>query len=335
MMEIQAKQEAAETSPLTGLLAHLAPGPLVSWGMLEVIGLFPVSTEQEQSRTRFVPPMRSLEVVGSPRYGTLVLRNRASDGVLVLPMHVAFFQPGVQNHATSRVLLLDAGETLTADDCFCIQQTQGGTLRQAQQRFCMLPLELRRAAFELQGVQDFGRLWTAIAAYSRRYGINYGGHLERWLRPNFAQLLPYRHALEWLPTQVGAAFFLAGMLVGVEVAPNSAYWAELLPVLLIYCYGSSALLAERQRRAPARPTFNLEDLRDLDDLQQRLAEARRREQGAHLAQLCTVASLHKQARPAEEHAGLRLLSVSHGGWLGQMVYAGSEMVYLSLFRSEL
>ncbi|WP_141727787.1 ARPP-1 family domain-containing protein [Thermogemmatispora onikobensis] len=335
MMEIQVKQEAAETSPLTGLLAHLAPGPLVSWGVLEVIGLFPVCTELEQSRARFVPPMRSLEVVGSPNYGTLVLRNRATEGVLVLPMHVAFFQPGVQNHATSRVLILDADETLTADDCYCIQQTQSGTLRQAQQRFSMLPLGLRRAAFELQGIKDFRRLWTAIAAYSRRYGINYGGHLDRWLRPNFASLLPYRHALEWLPGQVGAAFFLAGRLVGVEVTPNSAYWTEMLPVLLIYCYGSAALLAEHQHRAPARPVLDLEGLRDLDDLQQRLAEARRQEQEQRLTQLSSLASLYKRARPAEEHAGLRLLSISQGEWLGQIVYAGSEVVYLSLFRSEL
>ncbi|WP_376795567.1 ARPP-1 family domain-containing protein [Thermogemmatispora sp.] len=335
MMEIQVKQEVSETSPLTGLLAHLAPGPLVSWGLLEVVGLFPVSTELERSRARFLPPMRSLEVVGSPSYGTLVLRNQAEDGVLVLPMHIAFFQPGVQNHATSRVLVLDAGETLTVDDCFCIQQRQGGTPRQAQQRFCMLPLGLRRAALELQGVRDFSRLWTAITAYSRRYGIDYSGHLERWLRPNFARLLPYRHALEWLPGQVGAAFFLAGKLVGLEVAPNSAYWQELLPVLLIYCYGPAALLAERQQRTASRPTFELEGLRDLDDLQQRLYEARRQERRLHLEQICSVATLHKQARSQEEHAGLRVLSINHGEWLGQAVCSGSEVVYLSLFRSEL
>nr|BBH94164.1 hypothetical protein KTA_23630 [Thermogemmatispora argillosa] len=335
MMEIQVKQEAAETSPLMGLLAHLAPGPLLSWGLLEVIGLFPVSVDQEQRHARFAPPLRSLELVGSPSYGTLVLRNRATDGVLVLPMHVGFFQPGAQNHATSRVLILDAGETLTVDDCFCIQQSQSGTLRQAQQRFCMLPLGLRRAAFELQGVKDFSQLWKAIAAYSRRYGINYGGHLERWLRPSFSQLLPYRHALELQPGQVGAAFFLAGRLVGVELAPNSAYWAELMPILLIYCYGAAALLAQRQGRALARSTLDLTGLRDLDDLQRRLEEARREEQRLYLAQLCSVAELHKHARLVEVHAGLRVLSISHSEWFGQAVYADSEVVYLSLFRSEL
>lgn len=335
MMEIQVKQEAAETSPLAGLLEHLAPGPLLSWGLLEVIGLFPVSADHEQRHVRFAPPLSALELVGSPSYGTLVLRNRATDGVLVLPMHVAFFQPGVQNHATSRVLVLDAGETLTVDDCFCIQRTQSGMLRQAQQRFCMLPLGLRRAAFELQGVRDFGRLWTAITAYSRRYGINYNGHLEHWLRPNFALLLPYRHALELQPGQIGAAFFLAGRLVGVELAPNSAYWAELMSVLLIYCYGSAALLAQRQGRAPSRSSLDLAGLRDIDDLQRRLQEVRYQDQRLHLGQLSSVATLHKYARLAEKHAGLRVLSINHGEWLGQVVCAGSEVVYLSLFRSEL
>ena len=49
------------------------------------------------------------------------LRNASSDDRLIVPMHIGFFQPGAQNHTTSRVLVLEAGETIRVTDCLCIQ----------------------------------------------------------------------------------------------------------------------------------------------------------------------------------------------------------------------
>jgi hypothetical protein len=328
-------QTQVQLQPLTGLLAGLVPGPLLSWGPMEVIVLFPADPAREERHAHFVPPLQSVELLGVRRYGTLELRNLATNGVLLLPMHIAFFQPGAQNHATSRVLILEPGKTLIVDDCFCVQQSQGGFLARAQQRFLILPLSLRRAALELQGLRDFSRLWKEIATYTSRFGIKQGGHLERWLRPNFARLLPYRHAFELLPGQVGAVYFLAGAPVGVEVAPNSRYWAELLPVLTIYCYAPAALLASYQGVSRPHLPLDLEGLRDLDDLQSRLLTIRRQELAQRLEQLVPLASLEQKGRFTKQPAGLRLLDLKQSDWLGQAVYAGTEMVYLSLFRSEL
>jgi len=47
------------------------------------------------------------------------------DQRLNVPMHVGFFQPGAQNHATSRALVLNAGETMEVNDCFCVPAAQG------------------------------------------------------------------------------------------------------------------------------------------------------------------------------------------------------------------
>ena len=71
--------------------------------------------------------MEHLKLVKVPTYGTVVLRNTATQGLLIAPMHIGFFQDDAQNHATSRVLLIEAGELLEANDCFCIQQSQGGS----------------------------------------------------------------------------------------------------------------------------------------------------------------------------------------------------------------
>jgi len=140
-----------------GLLADVRPGQIQSWGLLDVVALF--SAEQRPDYSRFVSPLQHLKLVRVPSYGTLILENEAKSGTLIAPMHIGFFQTGAQNHATSRVLLLEAGETLTASDCFCIQASQGGLLKEAQQRFIILPLSLRKAALSKRGKDGYSRLW--------------------------------------------------------------------------------------------------------------------------------------------------------------------------------
>jgi hypothetical protein len=330
MLNVQLKQEL---QPLTGLLTGLVAGPMLSWGLLDVVSLFPAAPEWEEQRAGFAAPLESTQLMSIPSYGTLVLRNAATAEVLVLPMHIAFFQLGAQNHATSRTLVLQPGETLKVTDCYCIQQFQGGFLQEAQQRFICLPLGLRRAALEGRGWKGFERLWEAIEAYTRRFGISHGGHLDRLLRPNFARLLPYRHAFELQPGQIGAAYFLAGSLVGLELAPNRRCWAELMPILNIYCYGPEALLAERLQRKRPRQPLDLTELASLDDLQHRLLEARLRERSERLAQLARIATddLLLQPVEVEVRGSLRTLTLAREQWLGQAVCSGSDVVYLSLF----
>src|SRR5690349_15951214 len=215
----------AAASAFSGPLDGLAPGALLSWGLLDVLGLFPAG--ETPGRSRFVAPAESLKLVKVPTYGTVVLRNTATQGVLIAPMHIGFFQEGAQNHATSRVLILEAGELLEAQDCFCIQQSQGGLLKEAQQRFLMLPLGLRPAALAQRTTTGYSRLWGEIETFSRRFGISRGGHLERFLRPYFNRLVPLRHALETQPGQVGAAYFIGGRLAGIEAAPTAEYWRDI------------------------------------------------------------------------------------------------------------
>jgi hypothetical protein len=323
----------AGPAPFAGPLRGLRPGPVQTWAGLEALSLFPVSADD---RPQFVPPLRHLKLDGVRTYGTLALRNTAERGLLVAPAHVGFFQEGAQNHATSRALVLEAGETLVADDCFCIQQAQGGLLREARGRFLTLPLGLRRAALEVRGRKGFGRLWESIDTFTRGYGVTRGGHLERFLRPYFARLQPFRHGLEALPGQVGAAYFVAGRLAGVELAPNPAYWLELAPVLAIYGYGPTALQAADRGLVPPRERLDVDGLAGLDDLAGRLEAARRQQQDRHADEVRKhLDDLAGDWVTDEVRHGLKVQTHLGRRWAGQAVREGDAIVYLTLFADPL
>lgn len=324
------QQNGRTATCFQGLLNELVPGQLQSWGLLDVLPLF--LQGQRASKTRFVSPLEHLKLVRVPTYGTMILQNEAVQEPLIVPMHIGFFQVGAQNHATSRTLVLQAGETLTVEDAFCIQATQGGLLQEAQQRFIVLPLGLRTEALKLRGQSGYSRLWPTIDAYNRRYGITRGGHLERFLRPYFHRLMRFRHAFELLPEQVGAAYFLGGNLLGVEVGPDAAYWQDVGPILNIYSYGAAALLAERYRWQQKRQTIDLESVKNLDDLERCLSEVRQQEMLERVDLVYALSNLAWKQIPGEQKAGLQIVDLEQGEWSGQSVQDGEKLLYLSVFR---
>lgn len=312
--------------PMTGLVAR----GLQARGRLSLLALHRTTPLE----TPYAAPTEAVALVQVDTYGTITLRNEAN-APLVVPMHIGFFQKGAQNHATAQVRLLDALETRTFADCFCIQEAQGGLIREAPNRFLMLPHGLRHVALSLRGVDDYARLWNEIDAFTRRYGITRGGHFERFLRPNFRRLLPYRHAFEADSGQVGGAWYVDGALTGVEVCPNPTYFRDMLPILAIYGYGPSALLRDlRGDKQPTSRRLDLSRLRDLDDLTTRLAHDRASEEGWRRDALRDVANAPWTVTHERDHAGLKLTTLTHGPWLGQAVHEGADLVYLSLVRDE-
>lgn len=325
-----AEPAAPATSPFAGLLAGLVPGRPQGWGHLEVIGMF--REDGRPDRGAYASPVEALKLVRVPRYGAMVLHNTDPAGRMIVPMHIGFFQEGAQNHATSRALVLRAGETVEVGDCFCIQQAQGGLLREAQQRFLVLPLGLRPSALRKRGTGDFSRLWGDIDAFTRGFGIAKGGHLERFLRPYFARLMPYRHAFETAPGQVGAAYFVAGRAVGVELAPTAACWRDLAPILNLYGYAPAALAAERDGLPVGRPAVDLDGLADLDDLAARLDRTRRQHAIARVEALGALAGAGWDCRDEAASDGLTIRTIERDAWAGQVVLDGTDTLYLSVFR---
>lgn len=296
----------------------------------EILGIERVGSEKQVSASA----VANLKLVNVPTYGTMVLRNESKERPMIVPMHIGFFQHGAQNHATSRVFILGAGEESRFEDCFCVQAAQGGLLQSTEQRFLMLPTGLRAAALRKQNSNEFGRLWDDIDDYTRKHGIARGGHLERLLRPNFAKLLPLRHGFESADKQCGGAYFIGGELVGIEVSPSSGYFRDLFPILSIYCFGPEALLAQRLGKSGQMFSPNIDAVSSREDIADRLKASREAHGADRHAAVQELLSRKWRMQNGEHRLGFRVSTIETEGWLGQAVYQEDELAYFSVFREQ-
>ena len=334
--KIEFDTRAFET--IDGLACQLEPTTLQSRGVIELVGLRH-ATQSNRSITNVAVPKKHLKLTHVTNYGTMVLRNESRTQRMIVPMHIGFFQHGAQNHATSRTLVFEPNEERAVKDCFCVQAAQGGFLKKAEQRFLMLPLELRGSALRKRGVNGYNRLWDDIDHFTRKYGVARGGHLERFLRPNFQRLQPLRHAFEMDPDQIGGAYFIGGKLSGIEMGPSTEFFADLLPIYSIYCYGPSALLAERTGIESRNNSVDLTGLIDLNDLSRRLERSRNEQLQARHEQIRALLESQWKVDSCELVKNCRVTTISREHsrwpehWMGQTVHVDDELAYLSIFRS--
>jgi len=277
-------------------------------------------------------PRDGVKLVRVDGYGTVVLRNPGSDGVAIVPLHVGYVQDGAQNHALCRSAFLAPGQEVRFADACCVQETTGGYLTERDQWFFTLPVELRARALELRGQGSYSKLWPTIQAFNRGHGLRSRGHLELMLAGKRAFLTQYRSRLELAPGQLGALFLMAGRLVGLEVAPNPAYFADVWPALVCFTYGPAAMRG-RVTPAPAAPY----EASTMDEL----VAARETQLRAELSRVraCVDEAGRAWADPdvteEERYLDLRLSTVVGAGVAGQIVSDGTRPVYASLFARQM
>jgi hypothetical protein len=314
---------------------------------------------------RFAPPLSGLKLGGVKLgYGNVELHAPAAapgrkDTVAIVPLHMGYVQDGAQNHALCRSALLASGQRRLFDDACCVQQAQGGYLEGREQWFFVLPLQLRQAALEARGRRHYGKLWHAIAVMNRILDLPPIGHLEHLLCRRRSYLTQYRSRFELLPEQVGAMFFLrdgAGgyRLVGVEIAPSPACFAELWMPLVCFCYGPAAMAYEMKIAAAGeRPTETdgvrvgkvddagldaaadsaVWDVESLDDLRNRLLDARLERQRQLREPLLAEYPQPMSKRLEERLDSLKLFTVTGRSLVGQIVEDEGVLVYASLFAA--
>ena len=275
-----------------------------------------------------VAPRTGVKLARVDGYGRVVLNN-GGDRVAIVPLHVGYIQDGAQNHALCRAAFLAPGQELLFPDACCVQETQGGYLEERDQWFFVLPVELRARALELRGVASYSKLWQDIAAFNARYRLPARGHLEQVLSRKRGVLNQYRSRFELCPGQLGALFFIAGRLAGLEIAPDPRYFAEMWTALVCFAYGPAAWRTE-----PATPE-PVEKLDVTGGLRAALA-ARRSSVAAEVADWLAAAPW-QDARLTEEerYLELRLSTVDGPAVAGQVVNDGERLVYASLFAREM
>lgn len=277
---------------------------------------------------RFTSPLSGLKLSRVNGYGNLELHNPGEEGIAIAPLHMGYIQDQAQNHALCRSAFLAAGQKLMFEDACCVQAGQGGYLEEKEQWFFILPLQLRAKALELRGIKSYSKLWDAISQLNNQYSLPDRGHLEQILSRKRAFLTQYQTRLELLPQQTGALFFLKDKLVGVEIAPSFAYFAEVWMPLVCFCYGVAAMFFEQKTdEQPVLPFA----AQNLEEMRQQLHQSRQEMVAQLSEELATTPQQKFQFQEEERFLSLKLNTVTSADFAGQFVEEDGQLVYLSLF----
>jgi hypothetical protein len=283
--------------------------------------------------SREFSPLSRVKLSGVEGYGEVKMTNSSENdgGVAIVPLHLGYIQDRAQNHALCRSAFIAPGQKLIFRDACCVQESQGGYLQAADQWFFILPLSLREQALKLRRVEDYSKLWRSIAQLNGEMGLSERGHLEQVICRQRPYLTQYASRFELLSGQTGAMFFLRGRLVGVEIAPNSRYFAELWSALVCFCYGVAAMREDHQDAesdsAPEHPFAAT----TLEELKQELAESRRARTRQLVQVLTDMPSDRFQLQEEERFLDLRLKTAVGRNFAGQVVQEDGQLVYASIF----
>jgi hypothetical protein len=280
----------------------------------------------------FVPPLTGMKLARVAGYGKVEMecfKRADGEGIGIVPLHIGYIQDGAQNHALCRSGLLAGGQKRMFEDACCVQQSQGGYLEGREQWFFVLPLALRHTALGMRGTVSYGKLWPAITKLNEVFGKGSRGHLDEIVCRERAWLTQWNGRLERVPGQIGALFLFDGKLVGVELAPNPAYFAEVWPALVCFCYGVEAMRREVVDgiKPEALPPYTATDL---PSLRAQIDQRRDRMTAEVSGQLQAVPRGKLQLEEEERLLDVILSTAQNDQFSGQIVERRGTTVYASI-----
>lgn len=306
------------------ILRGTGPGLAQSSGQMSVI---PILGEDDNT---LAPPVIE---VGTTGYGSVLLRNESDRPTLVPPGAGWVVKQRAQDHAIGGGALLKPGESRLIDTAMCIQQSQAGLIGRAKHALLILPARLRAKALSLRRVKGFQKLWDSIRDHNRALGIEApGGHLEFFLRAFQKELDAFVAEFEIVPRQVGAVILVGGEVVGVERAPSAAYWRAVFEPLIRVCYGSLAVTAARENKAPPATRAPLGAASTVAGVRAALARAEAMEQAALDARYRDIlgAALSAAEEADDTLGGISLTTVAGPRLAGQIATDHGAVRFASL-----
>jgi len=225
------------TISIEELLQGTARGRMQGVGHMAVIPLVDDGGADES----WAPPDVEVSTSG---YGTVNLGNPGDRPTIVSQGMGWFTKDAAQDHAVGRTSLIPKGALLRDSAAMCIESNQGGYLRAGRSEMLVLPLALRGMALANAGVQKYDKLWPGIRAFHETLGVQHGrAHLTDFLKQYRKELDEFVAQFELVPGQVGAIVLVGDNVVGIERAPNEAFWQRVWEPLIRVCYGSLAIRA--------------------------------------------------------------------------------------------
>lgn len=279
--------------------------------------------------------------VGAPRdlylerdvgYNSLVLGTRA-EHVTIVPQGIALItRQAAQDRAVPSTHLVYRDPKQVG--AFCVQSSQCGLMskqRNAEHKLRMLPLAVRYEAFQRrdESADSYSSLWDKLGQWNHRSGVT-GDFLVSFFKQYAKNLSLFVAQFELVPQQRGAVVLINGELAGVEVAPNSDYFAGLFQPLIRDCYGAEALLA-RNEATPQSESL-LRDVTSLDELVGAVDELAAGELDFAATVVNDVQSQTVQAKRDHALAGLEVVNMDGAALAGQGVRSTTtnRLIYASL-----
>jgi hypothetical protein len=302
-------------------------------GPLSMVPVFGATDE------RFAPPQSSVKLARVHTYGKVELEARVPPRpgsatrapIVIVPLHLGYVQDGAQNHALARAHLMLDQQHYVFEDAFCVQQGQGGLLEGQGQVFFILPQQLREKALSLRGNVGFNRLWGSIAQLCATFGLEQHGHLEQIINRQRPYLTQFASRFEALRGQTGALFFHHDRLVGVELAPNERFFAEVFQPLVTFSYGPLAFLEEVRGAAAESPVTPFAGT-TLEAIRASMLAEREARTRPLAEEFNRVAANEWSDAQEEELLGVTLHTVGSRHLVGQVVREEGRAVYASLTR---
>lgn len=309
------------------ILAGTTTGRLQAAGQMAIIPIL----DDGGSGDWFAPPEFE---AGTRNYGELRVRNRSSRET-ILPTGAAFLtSQAAQDHAAPGAMVLAGAEESQISNAYCVQETQGGYIRQEARDFLILPAQLRAYALAHRTQGKYDAMWPHIRAFKESMGLRGAGNLADFLKRFEKELEQFVAEFELVPRQVGALILIAGKLVGIERAPSEAFWERLWNPLVRVCYGSLAL------REAARPGIGLPPTRQpltgtigsLEALSRALDAASEVAKGLVIATVETLLPKALTSAPqADQVRGQStVLTLASQEYAGQVVTRANTPVYASI-----
>ena len=310
------------------LLEGRTIGQPLHYGHLSMIPIFGSNCQAGA----YAAPETALKLTSVRTYGEMHLNNLAEKPTIV-PLNLGYFQQGAQNHALCTGWILAPNEEKLFKDACCIQASQGGYIKNSDERFIVLPHQLRKKALALQGINNYSKLWSSIALFNNGLGLKNRGHLDELKQAFQPELLQTTYHLELQPNQTGAIFLCQDEVMGIELAPDANYWAELHKPLVMYCYAPLRLQLEQQNIEPKRgQALNTEGVTTLKALKEVYQTTQMNRMVTAKNTVTTIGGERFEAQTHQKFDNDKLLNIKTMTFEGQAVMHGQAVAYVSLFN---
>jgi hypothetical protein len=187
----------------------------------------------------------SLKFTRTSDYGSMVYQNTDEEKATIVPSNFMVRGPGAQDHAMAGSGIVLAEKTVTFNNACCIESSQGGLLRDSDNKYDILPIELRKKLLPLniRNQNDYEKLWPDIKKWLHGLGVGNSAHLRFFYDNEQIQQSLEEFSAEFEPVigQIGAVILFQERVVGIEIMPSVDHWDAYWKLLIRGCYGAELL----------------------------------------------------------------------------------------------